>query len=181
MKIQLSFLIAFAVICAGSTSVDASTSFYGYDYHYNLKKNRDYHKIMHGYAPYYFSDSARSRYSYTAEEKGHYIDGRTDKEWPFSEKAYELSETWSDDSDGVLMSVPSDEYVSKLSKEVNQAFALAKQKKVTPRVNEMRDIDQVIQRHKWTFESLIMRKAVKEGRSEVKADTIDYDRLFQVK
>jgi hypothetical protein len=50
---------------------------------YHREENRRRFKELHGYSPYFFSDDARSRYSYSGEEKGHYILGETDKEWPF--------------------------------------------------------------------------------------------------
>jgi len=40
-------------------------------------------KAKYGYMPYYFSDNLRSRYTYSAEEKGHYILGKKEKCSPF--------------------------------------------------------------------------------------------------
>ena len=80
MTRQLLAVLFLLMICV---SADARDSYYDYDYQYNLQANIDHHKIAYGYYPYYFSNDARSRYSYSAEEKGHYIDGLTDKPWPF--------------------------------------------------------------------------------------------------
>lgn len=155
----------------------AGVRYGGYEEQYDRKENRDHHKIAHGYYPYYFSNQARSRYSYSAEEKGHYIYGATDKPWPFSKNKHQMSISMGDD--GVLISRTPPEQLKALDEKLSKMMEEAKKKNRPGQVNDSRDLQKIVDRHKWEYSSPEFRKAVEKDPDNVKADPINYEKLFQ--
>jgi len=157
----------------------ADSQYGDYVSQYKLKANRDDHKLVHGYYPYYFSDQARSRYSYSEKEKGVYILGNLDKPWPFPKKAYKLDTTPVKESEGILYSTVSQEQRRKLDVKLVFLREKARKKTVTPQVNDTRDIEKIIEQHRWSWESSALKEAYLKNPDHIKTDLTDYETLFQ--
>lgn len=171
--------LLFAVVL--SSQANAESKYGDYVSQYDLKANRDDHKMVHGYYPYYFSDQARSRYSYSEREKGAYIFGNLDKPWPFPKKAYKLDAISVKESEGILFSTVSQEHRRKLDEKLVFLREEARKKAVTPQVNDTRDIERKIEQHRWTWESTALKEAYLKNSDHIKTDLTDYETLFQQK
>lgn len=148
---------------------------------YSLKSYQDDQKIIHGYYPYYFSNSARSRYSYSEEEKGVYQRGAADKAWPFPLVIHKLETVVAYESAGVLYSGFSKEQQDTLEKRLALLREEAKVRKIIPQVNDSRDLEKIIEQHRWTWESPAIKEAYAKNSDHVRTDLTDYDELFQQK
>ena len=135
-------------------------------------------KIRFGYYPYYFSNEARSRHSYSAGEKGHYRYGRQDKPWPFPKQKFRLQRHHTDPTRVLTSSGPTKRQ-RKLHAYIEQKMRAAKSREVEPRVHDSRDLQNVIQSHKWEYQSPEMQRAVQRNPDDVRADPTDYFKLFQ--
>ncbi|MCA9394253.1 MAG: hypothetical protein KC900_08625 [Candidatus Omnitrophica bacterium] len=145
---------------------------------YDSLSVREDHKIRFGYHPYYFSNDARSRYSYSAFEKGHYRYAHPDKPWPFPVKAFRLQPDHGDPT-RVLTSGNPAKQQQKLHAYIQKRMREAKQRPAEPQVNDSRQLDDLIRRHKWEYQSPAMREAVQRDGNDVRVDPTDYLELFQ--
>lgn len=139
---------------------------------------REDHKIRFGYYPYYFSNAARARHSYSAAEKGHYRAGSLDTPWPFPSEKFRLQPNHADPTRVLTSGDPSNKQ-RKLHDYIEQRMREAKSREAEPRVHDSRELQSVIERHKWEYQSPEMRKAVQRDADDVRADPTDYLRLFQ--
>ncbi|MGE0269349.1 MAG: hypothetical protein AB7S78_12940 [Candidatus Omnitrophota bacterium] len=160
---------------AGRVCADGS-----YQDQYTSAVNRDDHKIVHGYYPYFFSDQARSRYSYSEKEKGVYQFGRPDKPWPFSRTPRKLEQIVIIESDGILYSsLP--EHQRRLEEKLVLLRAETKKKVVVAQVNDTRDLEKIIAQHRWTWDSPAFEEAFTTDSDHLRTDLTDYEGLFQQK
>jgi hypothetical protein len=120
-----------------------------------LESNKYKFGAIYGNYPYFFSNEARSRYFYTAEEKGHYVLGKARKPLPWlpdikiTQESDPLIET------GVLITGPAKEGklvpAHEAAAQAERALEMALSKEPVPRINDSRDIFRLIEEHKWTI------------------------------
>lgn len=177
--------IILLVLMMGAGSVTAAHALNDYPEYLQKYKRafqspavREDHKIRFGYHPYYFSNDARSRHSYSAFEKGHYRYGRQDKPWPFPAQKFRLQRDHTDPTRVLTSGVPAKKQ-RKLHAYIQKRMTEAKQRPADPQVNDSRRLDDLIRRHKWEYQSPAMREAVQRDDTDVRADPTDYIKLFE--
>ncbi|MBP9855468.1 MAG: hypothetical protein KBD53_11430 [Candidatus Omnitrophica bacterium] len=152
MNKTMFLLLAFTIFIVGRS--EARSVFNDYTSHYHSKANHESHKILHGYYPYFFSDQARSRYSYSPEEKGVYIAGYTDKPWPFPRRGARLEAFTTWDTSRVLFAGISEEHRRGMDEELEFLREKSRKKKVVAQVNDSRQLEKMIEERHWTIKTL---------------------------
>lgn len=140
--------------------------------------NREDHKIRFGYHPYYFSNTARSRHSYSAFEKGHYRYGTADKPWPFPKNKFKLQRDFTDPT-RILKTADTAKNQRKLQAYIEDRMKKAKAKPVESKVGDSRELESIIEQHKWEYESKELMEAFERDSNAVRTDKTDYLKLFE--